>query len=142
MKDQLGKLLNYLGLTATRFADAIGVQRSGISHILSGRNQPSYEFLVKIARQYPEISLEWLILGQGPMLKEQKGSQTEPLLPFRENPEDIGNKPGITEKTHAILMEEQALNHAKQVTNVNFVQQVLLIYSNGTFKSLQPAGED
>ena len=72
MKERLLKLITHLGYTATKFADEIGVQRSGISHILSGRNQPSYDFIVKILNKFPDMDAEWLILGKGEMLKPNK----------------------------------------------------------------------
>lgn len=67
MKERLEKLLAEKGLTAARFAEKIGVQRSNMSHVLSGRNNPSYDFIQKILMHYPEINPEWLILGRGEM---------------------------------------------------------------------------
>ncbi len=69
MKDRLLKIIKQYNLTSTRFADELGVQRSGISHILSGRNQPSYDFIVKLMKQYPEINPDWLIMGNGSMFR-------------------------------------------------------------------------
>ncbi len=53
MKDQLNKLLNHYGLSANKLADAIGVQPSSISHILSGRNKPSFDFIISLIEKYP-----------------------------------------------------------------------------------------
>jgi plasmid maintenance system antidote protein VapI len=69
MKDRLLKIIKQYNLTSTRFADVLGVQRSGISHILSGRNQPSYDFIVKLMKQYPEINPDWLIMGNGTIFR-------------------------------------------------------------------------
>ena len=55
----------YYNLSASAFADKIGVQRSGISHILSGRNKPSLEFVMKLHSYFPEVSLYWLLNGKG-----------------------------------------------------------------------------
>ena len=52
----------------SRFADRIGVQRSSVSHILTGRNKPSYDFLKKIFDGFPELNADWLIVGRGKML--------------------------------------------------------------------------
>lgn len=56
-------------LNASTFADKIGVQRSSMSHILSGRNKPSLDFILKIYEAFPEINLPWLALGEGNFLK-------------------------------------------------------------------------
>lgn len=66
MKDRISQILKTKNITATQFADELNVQRSGISHILSGRNNPSLDFIMKIKETYPEFNLDWLILGKGP----------------------------------------------------------------------------
>ena len=57
------EILEKSGLTPSEFADKIEVQRSAISHIVSGRNKPSLEFLIKIKKVFPEIDTDWLVLG-------------------------------------------------------------------------------
>jgi len=61
MKDQILKILSHYGLSATSFAEELCVQRSSISHILSGRNKPSYDFIVRILEKYPAINPLWLL---------------------------------------------------------------------------------
>lgn len=132
----------YLGLTSTRFADAIGVQRSGISHILSGRNEPSYDFIVKLAKKYPQISLEWLILGQGPMIKTKEVLPPDTRLPFPTIIEEKKEKTNLKKPYVTGIPELEIQPNQRIVTHVNNIQQVILIYPDGTFKSLQPARED
>jgi transcriptional regulator with XRE-family HTH domain len=67
MEDRLLKLLDTEQLTSAKFADAIGVQRSSVSHILSGRNKPSFDFLQKTLKVFPMLNADWLILGEGNM---------------------------------------------------------------------------
>lgn len=67
MKDRIILLIKAKNFTAAQFADEIGVQKSGISHIISGRNNPSLDFVQKILIRFPEVNMEWLIMGQGPM---------------------------------------------------------------------------
>lgn len=62
---RLEKILEYYGLSAAAFADKIGVQRSGISHLLAGRNKPSLEFVLRIIKTFPEVNLYWLLDGKG-----------------------------------------------------------------------------
>ncbi len=69
MKERIEAIIRHERLAPSQFADAIGVQRSGISHILSGRNKPSLDFLNKLLARFPHISGDWLITGQGAMLK-------------------------------------------------------------------------
>ena len=61
--DRFKYLMKLNNLTASAFADEIGVQRSSVSHILSGRNKPSLEFIQKIITRFPKVSADWLIAG-------------------------------------------------------------------------------
>lgn len=69
--NRLKKILNYHQLTASLFADKIGVQRSSISHILSGRNKPSLDFILKVTNTFTDVDIYWLLNGKGEFPKEQ-----------------------------------------------------------------------
>jgi transcriptional regulator with XRE-family HTH domain len=77
MKDRIAKIIREEGLSAAKFADEIGVQASSISHILSGRNNPSLDFLIKTIERFRGINVEWLLLGKGDMYKSS--SKNEPV---------------------------------------------------------------
>ena len=68
MKDRLLVFLKAKGLTQAKFADSINVARAAVSHIIAGRNLPSYEFLCNTMKVYPELNMEWLMLGVGEMI--------------------------------------------------------------------------
>jgi transcriptional regulator with XRE-family HTH domain len=74
IQDRIFLLLKTKSFTGAEFAVKIGVQPSNISHIMSGRNKPSLDLVMKILRKFPEIRSEWLLNGQGTMTKEY-GSQ-------------------------------------------------------------------
>ena len=69
--NRLKKILNYHQLTASLFADKIGVQRSSISHILSCRNKPSLDFILKVTNTFTDVDIYWLLNGKGEFPKEQ-----------------------------------------------------------------------
>ena len=69
--NRLKKILNYHQLTASLFADKIGVQRSSISHILSGRNKPSLDFILKVTNTFTDVYIYWLLNWKGEFPKEQ-----------------------------------------------------------------------
>jgi transcriptional regulator with XRE-family HTH domain len=71
MIDRVQKVIQQKKLSASGFADLIGVPRSTISHILSGRNNPSLEFLQKVLDAFPDVQTEWLIRGKGNMLASE-----------------------------------------------------------------------
>ena len=70
MINRINLILQAKNITAKQFAEEIGIQPSGMSHILSGRNNPSLEFVSKVIRRYPEIDANWLLMGKGQMYGE------------------------------------------------------------------------
>lgn len=88
LNERISKVIEYSQLTSSEFADEIDVQRSSISHITSGRNKPSLEFIIKIKSRFPELLWDWLVTGEGEMLK-----------PKSADPE-ITEKPIEEEKVH------------------------------------------
>lgn len=70
MIKRINTLLKQMNLTAKQFAEEIGIQPSGMSHILSGRNNPSLDFVMKVVKRWPEININWLMFGNGDMYAE------------------------------------------------------------------------
>jgi transcriptional regulator with XRE-family HTH domain len=156
MKNQLIILIESQGLTPAKFADEIGVQRSSISHILSDRNKPSYDFILKILNRFPEINAEWLIKGVGNMLKntisspkelkqttifdqiniEKKAHETNRLTNNSEFSAKINYISAPTEGNNEINSNKVDLKGTEiaQFTNVTNMKFVIVFYNDGTFE--------
>ena len=67
MVDRINILMKAKNISARQFAEEIGIQPSGMSHILSGRNNPSLDFVMKVMRRWPEVNINWLMFGKGEM---------------------------------------------------------------------------
>jgi len=74
MKDRIILLIKAKNLTAAQFADEIGVQKSSISHIISGRNNASLDFIQKVLLTYPEVNMDWLMFGKGPLFRSTENA--------------------------------------------------------------------
>lgn len=74
---RLQKVMKYYGENGSSFADKIGVQRSSISHIISGRNKPSLEFVLKVLNVFPEVDLYWLLNGTGTFPKDESSAPSK-----------------------------------------------------------------
>lgn len=81
MNTRLQQFLTAENISQSQFADSIGVARASISHILSGRNKPGFDFLESTARRYPSLNLEWLITGNGRMYNTVENAPDEPPEP-------------------------------------------------------------
>ena len=109
---RLEKLMHYYSLSAAAFADKIKVQRSSISHLLSGRNNPSLEFVLKVIKTFPEVNLYWLLNGKGtfPSVATEKTKTTPPT------PRDTA-------------IQNQDLPKDKTI------EKIIIFYNDGSFKS-------
>jgi transcriptional regulator with XRE-family HTH domain len=93
--DRLKKLMEHHQLSASTFADKVGVQRSSISHILSGRNKPSLDFVLKVTSEFKDVDIHWLLNGTGvfpiPRVLKEKSTIAAASL-FNSNSETSGKQ--------------------------------------------------
>ena len=145
MKERLLKIITSEGLTPSLLADELGVQRSGISHILSGRNYPSFDFLQKLLARFPKLNAEWFILGQGSMYKSSL--TTLPDLFSQPAPvEKTPDSPIITEKPQILSSGED--HHQKQpdakpeilasTEQKKIIEKMVVLYTDKTFTTYYP----
>ena len=116
MNKRLQQFLNAENISQSQFADTLGVARAGISHLLSGRNKPGYDFIESLMLHYPELNIEWLITGKGRMYSTQKGDEMPDLLPATE-----------------INTSDEII---KSADNKKFISKIIVYYSDGTFTEL------
>jgi len=147
MKERLLKFLEEESLTAGKFADEIGVQRSSISHILSGRNNPGYDFFQKILKRYPHLNAEWLMLGSGKMTKTpQQASlfavENENLIYTSANlaPEAQTEPPAPklapSPKIESVL---NIVQENKENQSIRKIEKIVILYSDQSFKEYIPS---
>ncbi len=131
MNNRIGLLLKVKDVTASRFAEMIGVQPSNISHILSGRNKPSLDFVTKVAEAFPDISLDWLLFGKGQMyqyLHNDKLSDQEQKT-FEKSIENPVNSeiPDLFSQTYP---SESSINDENVDENINEQKEIEQISDN------------
>ncbi len=71
MIDRIKQVMEFSGLSPAQFATELGINRSNLTHLFSGRNQPSLDFIRKILIRFPQVKTEWLMMGMGSMLKDE-----------------------------------------------------------------------
>lgn len=82
MNQRLQQFIAAENLSQSQFADALGVARASVSHILAGRNKPGFDFIESMSRHYPSLNIEWLITGKGKMYKSQNSTTTAEIPPL------------------------------------------------------------
>lgn len=168
MKERLIQLLDLEQLSPSKFADIIGVQRSSISHVISGRNKPSFDFLQKTLKAFPGLNASWLMLGEGNMY-EQMGrnvsgnlfdspeqleespeeliSDSDELSTGIQPPDDLIPSESGTEsslETPAPPVDSSTTTPVDAIrelssNNKKKVVQVMIIYEDDTFRAILPA---
>ena len=109
--ERLKKIISYYDLTASLFADKIGVQRSSISHVLSGRNKPSLDFVLKVVNTFTEVDIQWLLNGKGSFPKNSSSTPSQ-----------------LNQNTAPSLF----INNDQKI-----IDRIVVFYEDGTFSEFQ-----
>ncbi|MBP6758022.1 MAG: helix-turn-helix transcriptional regulator [Flavobacterium sp.] len=145
-------ILDYYSLNASSFADKIGVQRSSLSHLLSGRNKPSLDFILKILDVFPEVDLYWVLNGKGtfPKSEFENNISLSSSTPTADTPmvetktehtsdlfsETLSNKKNPVEEK---LVENFSNTPFLEIQKNNSeIDRIVIFYKNGTFKTYSP----
>ena len=149
MNNRLKQFLAAENITQAQFADNLNVVRASVSHVLSGRNNPGFDFIKAMMAKYPRLSIEWLIFGKGKMYKdmaahketeetpienEQLFPAFEPEIPVR-IPETVLPE-SLSDPTPS-LSEMNSLDKVAQVVaKQRKVSKILILYDDGTFQEM------
>ncbi len=161
--NRLAFLLENLDYTASAFADKIGVQRSSLSHLLSGRNKPSLDFIMKINDAFPEISLTWILKGKGNYLESENTTSitkivqhptttiappidpiTGHIITDSKEQNTSNSQDTSTQKQVQINTENDVKNNNTSILNQlpfqvdSNVDQIVVFYKDGTFRQFKP----
>ena len=140
MKSRLTQFLQLEQLSPARFADVLGVQRSGISHILSGRNKPGFDLIEKILLKFPDVSAEWLITGKGKMYKESAPLPLlkEPQIEQEAAPQLIKPHPQHdTFPVESAPLKPSALLE-KAANDERSISKIIILYADKSFSEYRP----
>jgi len=147
MKDRILKFIDSEKLTAAEFADRIGVQRSNVSHVLNGRNNPGFGFIQKVLESFPSINSRWLITGEGDMYLNKKGG-SDSLQPslfstvIKEEPEvkpTVTKESALESKPLINNISDNPISSAISLNSTKKISKVLIFYSDHTFEDFRPA---
>ena len=143
IKDRLSHILRAKNLTATQFAELMQIQPSNVSHLLSGRNKPSLDFLIKLKEVFPEYNYEWIILGKKPittndsmLFNKENVVNTVEISQFNDN-EDVNND------NELVLLQKNEVNDSRfdpQIDKLptespsNRIKQIIYVYEDRTFE--------
>ena len=132
-------------MSASQFADEIGVQRSSVSHVLSGRNKPSLDFIIKIVAAFPEINSDWLLSGKGEILEienvqvdEGKDSGIQGGLEFDYDEDDVIEDLSLKALESKIPARKTKTGSKRTATGSKTLDKIVFFYQDGTFSEYAP----
>ena len=161
-RDRIEMLMKSYNLTPSQFADRTGIQRASVSHILSGRNKPSLEVMLKIYDSFPGMDMKWLMTGVGeePFVKDLHGEsmventlfnniseksvpQVQPVVPQMNAVRVEPVKPASSTPKQAVFRQPRkpaALRQASVLAGsaVRSIKEIRIYYNDGTYETLFP----
>ena len=150
--ERLREIIAQNELSSSAFAEKLGVQRATISHLLSGRNKPSLDFVMKVLTAFPDVDLYWLLNGKGAYEKEEIVPEkvdefaTPTSTPSEQNlfSQDENSEKNDSEEKNNLQTEQSNLNPnpiqsvKKIITNTNSeISKILILYQDGSFEVFQ-----
>lgn len=118
LKDRIATIIKVNNHTASSFADLLGIQRSSVSHILNGRNNPSLDFIQKVLENFPRVDSGWLITGKSPEAKEQNDVPTESNFPIE-------------------LENQKPKKKLKLTSDTKTIEKIIIFYTDRTFDTYE-----
>ena len=149
MIDRIKSLMGEKKMSATQFSDEIGIQRSSLSHVLSGRNKPSLDFMLKIKNRFSDINLNWLLLGQENMLQnfedeeiQDDNSNRLDIVSDSRIGLNVGRRPNKKENFEdysvAKKNKDKSTDFQSAIQSEKKLKQVILLYNDDTFSTYHP----
>lgn len=150
---QLQKIMHHFGLSTTELADKILVPKATISHLISERNKPSLEFIMKLHTTFPTLNLEWLIYEKEPFLITEIHQKS---IEKDQNETPVLNEILEVETVNEIENEDQSENETEEIEPKNINQNItenpknilsfqskeidciVIFYNDGSFKKYNP----
>lgn len=159
MNTRLKHFLDAENISQSQFADTIKVVRASVSHVLSGRNNPSYEFMKAIMTSYPQLNMEWLMLGKGKMYKSAQTDLSPSPTPVSDRPSGLlfedeeaeqptlhtssvqeSNNPLLSPVFTESTQTSSSINTLKETTQSIIkqrnVSKIIVMFDDGTFQEM------
>ena len=137
MHNRLKQFLIAENVTQAQFAEKLKIGKANVSHVLSGRNKPGYDFITAMMAGFPHLNLNWLFFGTGKMYSSQQVNPPSAVSPaftsellFSELPDEPAME---IESTSSINSPD---NTPHTIVKQRNVSKIVILYDDGTFQEL------
>ena len=153
IKDRFKMIMDREKLTAGAFAESIGASQATISHILSGRNKPSVELVLRVHQRYEDINLEWLLAGKGMMSNNSDKASPALAVPPQDYPlfaENAINPSGTSDnaENRKEMPPERNPNAPKEIVKQEIIYkerpprkitEIRIFFDDNTYETFKPS---
>ena len=136
-RQRLLQVMEAEGMNAKQFSQEVGISQGTLSNIMGGRNKPSLDVLQAVLNRFRALQTDWLILGIGPMYRQNGDGPQTTLFDIR--PEMKEQE--ITEKNEiATGVPAKCANNAKSIAETlcpepaKQVKKIVVFYTDGTYE--------
>jgi transcriptional regulator with XRE-family HTH domain len=146
MNTRLQQFLAAENITQAQLADSLDVASAGVSHIIAGRNKPSYDFLSALLHHYPSLNAEWLMLGKGKMYKDLQEKTVEKIqeqpagLLFDDFDEIVEEKSDAQHSEPVNIHSTNKINNLdnamQSIVKQRNVKKIIVLFDDGTFQEM------
>lgn len=149
MNNRLKQFLAAENITQAQFADNLNVVRASVSHVLSGRNNPGFDFIKAMMAKYPRLNIEWLIFGKGKMYKDMEILKEQEEMPMVNDQLFPIFEPEVSARIPETVLPEtisdptpssSEINHLDNTVQITArqrkVSKILILYDDGTFQEM------
>jgi len=134
MKDRINHFLKFNKISSSQLADSLNIQRSRLSHILSGRNKPNLEFIQKMLDTYKTINPRWLILGEGNMFKDDV-DELSPQIKRQNDSSELFSQTS----TQKIKNQKPSIENVTIKVKSRKIDKIVIFYSDNSFENYIPS---
>lgn len=149
MNIRLKQFLAAENISQAQFADTIKVVRASVSHVLAGRNNPSFDFLKAMMQNYPSLNMEWLMFGKGKMYKDQQQDYQDVKGNAVLFPEETDDTSEVSARVSDIVEDDELLPSAeilseistldtkgKHINNQRKVSKIIILFDDGSYQEM------
>ena len=135
MNERLAIFLKAEQLSPAQFADLMGIQRSGVSHLMAGRNKPGFDFFSAFLQKFPAVNIEWLISGRGKMYKDMETPSLFPDQVVSPEPKKMTYEEVLKETSIDFVTERTQIPSAPptKIPEPRHIEKIVILYNDGTF---------
>lgn len=146
MNTRLKQFLAAENITQAQFADIIKVVRASVSHVLAGRNNPSYDFIKAIMDNFPALNIEWLILGKGKMYKDKQNTEVPEAIAREQDIDSLDSGLLFSDFNDEVDTHEQNTPATSDINTSTTpiqipvkqrnVSKIIILFDDGTFQEM------